>query len=225
MENTVNNLESLKNAINGLAMARNEVKSQGENAKSYGVTISSLVCEAFRHDDKEIISFLETESKNNSEAFKKAKSFVSKGRTVGKAFAEGKFTDANNDQSVTRLYDLLQEGKKKEEELNVKIKAANLEKYQALVRACEGDENQARSIMASGDILTEQAMIQQGLVLTQEDKAQQEQMEAMEALASDTTQIKAYLSGLVESNPELFNEIVAHIDNLIEQHAPAVKAA
>lgn len=206
MENT--NKQNLIENLNSFV----RITEEGKGKKSIGATIAKLVCNAYKDNDSDLIAFIEKAKEDKDPAFKAAKSYVSKGVKVGKAFQAGTFTD-KNDQEVSTLYDILLKAEKEKEEKAKQLSEKRANDNAALLAVFE-TQDAVDTFVLTADPMSYAATLQQGQVILGEQAKEQAEIENRKALEIDASNIKAFMTDLAETNPDLFNEIYFYISDL-----------
>lgn len=208
MENKNLLIENLKTFV--------RINEEGKDKKSIGATIAKLVCNAYKENDIELIAFIEKEKEEKNPSFKAAKSYVSKGTKVGKAFQSGIFSSENT-QEVSTLYDILLKEEKEKEETNKALSEKRANDNAALL-AVYHSQGEVDKFILSSDPVTYAATLQQGYILLGEQEKQEEQEKLFKNMAKSVTETKAFIDLLYEQSPELFIEVMDYMlskaDNL-----------
>jgi hypothetical protein len=211
-------LNELKTNLNAFHAATLDNKASGEEKKHYGPMIAEQIKQAIVSDDTEALQWIEAEKESKNPALQAAKSYVSKGFTVGNAIKSSLIQDEG---SVSTMYDKIKAARVAKALKDQAIAAKKAEYHRAMQAGADLNGIDFDAWLQAADPLEQSQAYTLGLtIVAEQDKAEQLEHEAR-TRAERLTEVKAYIDDVALNDADLFTELQNYVLQVMETQRAA----
>jgi len=201
-------LNELKNNLNAFHAATLANKANSEEKKKYGPVIAEQIKQAIVTDNAEALQWVEAEKESKNPALTAAKSYVSKGFTVGNAIKSGLIVDEG---SVSTMYDKIKAAKEEKALKDQALAAKKAEYHRAMKAGADLNGLDFDAWLQAADPLEQSQAYTLGLtIVAEQDKIEQLEHEAR-IRSERLTEIKAYIDDVAMNDADLFTELQNYV--------------